>query len=169
MTFHEPIMEFLSKLAEQIASSPDFQTIGIIFLFFWTIIPSVKSIIPEFFSGILLASGVAPLILIVVSALGATIGDYLLYMLGRGSFRLFKGRHREMAKADHLLHKYRLPIFLATPFLSIVGDIVVFLAGYERIGFHRILPYILVGQFLRMSLGMIALMGIIQLPNFFGI
>jgi len=162
------IVEMFSQLAEQITSSPEFQSFGIVFLFLWTLIPSVKTILPEVFSLPLLTSGVLPLILITVSALGATTGDYILYLLGRGTHRVFKGK-KELAKADHLLHKYKLPVFFATPFLGVIGDVIVYVAGFERIGFLRILPIILAGQFLRMTLGIIALMGIIQLPEFFGI
>jgi len=101
--------------------------------------------------------------------LGATLGDFIIHILGRGSYRLFKGKFKEKARADHLLHKYSLPIFFATPFLGLIGDIVIFVAGVEHISFRRIFPYILIGQFLRMSIGMIALMGLIMLPEFLGI
>jgi len=160
-------MQAFSEFSDAITASPEFQAFGVVILFLWTIIPSVKSIVPEVFSFPLLTSGISPFILITVSAFGATVGDYVLYLLGRGTHRLFKGK-KELARADHLLHKYRLPIFVGTPFLGVIGDIVVYVAGFERVGFMRILPFILAGQFLRMSLGIFALMGLIQLPDFFG-
>jgi membrane protein YqaA with SNARE-associated domain len=160
-------MQAFSEFSDAITASPEFQAFGVVILFLWTIIPSVKSIVPEVFSFPLLTSGISPIILITVSALGATVGDYVLYLLGRGTHRLFKGK-KELARADHLLHKYRLPIFVGTPFLGTIGDIIVYVAGFERVGFIRILPFILAGQFLRMSLGIFALMGLIQLPDFFG-
>ena len=162
-------IEVLNNFTQQIVQSPEFQQYGILILFLWTIIPSIKAIIPEFFSFALLMAGKTPVQLIIVSSLGATIGDYVLYLLGRGSFRLFKGRNKDIAEADHLLHRFRLPIFLGTPFLSIIGDAIVFTAGVERIGFIRIVPFLLTGQFLRMTIGMLALLGIISLPEFFGI
>ena len=167
MTFLDQVMLAFSEFSDAITASPEFQAFGVGILFLWTLIPSVKSVLPEVFSFPLLTSGVLPIILITVSALGATVGDYILYLLGRGTHRLFKGK-KELTRADHLLHKYRLPIFVATPFLGIIGDIVVYVAGFERVGFMRILPFILIGQFLRMSLGIFALMGLIQLPDFFG-
>lgn len=169
MTLINEIINTFNQFTDAITQSPEFQMFGLAFLFLWTIIPSVKSIVPEAFSLPLLISGVSPAVLILVSGVGATIGDYVLYLLGRGSYRLFKGKNKEVARADHLLHKYKLPIFLATPFLSIVGDIIVFTAGIERVGFSRIIPYIFTGQILRMSLGMLALLGLIQLPAFLGI
>jgi len=168
LTFIDQIILAFSDFSEAIQASPEFQAFGLVILFLWTIIPSVKSILPEFFSLPLLTAGVMPLVLITVSALGATVGDYVLYLLGRGTHRVFKGK-KDLARADHLLHKYRLPIFIGTPFFGVIGDIIVYVAGFERIGFMRILPFILVGQFLRMSVGMLALLGLIQLPDFFGL
>ncbi len=164
----EEIAEMFRAFSDAITSSPEFQMYGIVILFFWTIIPSVKSIVPEFFALPLLTAGVSPAVLIIVASIGATIGDFIVYILGRGTHRLFKGK-RDLARADHLLHKYRLPIFLATPFLSIIGDVIVYVAGFEHVGFRRIVSYLLIGQFLRMSVGMLALMGLVQLPEFFGI
>jgi len=169
LTFHVQIITYFQELVDVITASPEFQAYGVAILFLWTIIPSVKSIVPEVFALPLLLSGVSPAILVLVAGLGATLGDFIIHLFGRGSYRLFKGKFKEKARADHLLHKYSLPIFFATPFLGIVGDIVIFVAGIEHISFRRIFPYLLIGQFLRMSLGMIAIMGLIMLPEFLGI
>ncbi len=168
MSIHEQIIEFFNQFTQMLIASELFQAIGVVILFAWTIIPSVKSIFPEVFSLPLLLAGTHPLVLIIVSASGATLGDYILYVLGRGAHRLFAKRKKELAEADHLLHKYRLPIFVGTPFIGVFGDIIVFVAGAERIGFIRILPFIFGGQILRMTIGILGLLGLIQLPQFFG-
>ncbi len=167
MTFHDQVLVVFQELINQIILHPLFATFGTFFVFVWTIIPSVKSIPVEILSFPLLQSGVSPVVLVIVAWLGAVAGDYILYLAGRGVFHVVKRKSKELAKADHLLHKYRF-IFLVTPFLGIIGDTVVFVAGLERIGFRRLLPYVLIGHFVRFSLGMIALMGIIQIPEFFG-
>lgn len=169
MTIIDQIMIAFQELVDVITASPEFQAYGVVILFLWTIIPSVKSIVPEVFALPLLLSGVSPAILVLVAGFGATVGDFIIHLLGRGSYRLFKGKFKEQARADHLLHKYKVPIFLATPFIGIVGDILVFTAGIEHVPFRKIFSFLLIGQLLRMSIGMIALMGIIQLPEFFGI
>jgi len=168
LSIHEQIIEFFDQFTQMLIASELFQAIGLVVLFAWTIIPSVKSIFPEVFSLPLLLAGTHPVVLITVSALGATLGDYILYVLGRGAHRLFTGKKKELAEADHLLHKYRLPIFFGTPFIGVFGDIIMFVAGAERIGFMRILPFLLAGQFLRMTIGMLGLLGLVQLPQFFG-
>jgi len=168
LSIHEQIIEFFDQFSQMLIASELFQAIGLLVLFAWTLIPSVKTIFPEVFSLPLLLAGTHPLVLIIVSASGATLGDYILYVLGRGAHRLFTKKKKELAEADHLLHKYRMPIFLITPFTGIFGDIIVFVAGAERIGFARILPFIFTGQILRMTLGILGLLGLVQLPQFFG-
>ncbi len=156
------------ELIDAISSNPIIETLGVFFVFIFTTIPSAKAFPVEIFSFPLLQSGVSPFLLILMAWLGAITGDYILYLAGRGVFHIFKRKSKQLAKADHLLHKYRF-IFLATPFLGIIGDSVIFVAGLERIGFSRILPFILIGHFARFSLGMLALLGAIQLPEFLGI
>ncbi len=171
MTFHDLVMvdffNFFQELSNQIITHPLFATFGTFFVFLWTVIPSAKSIPVEILSFPLVQAGVSPIILIIMAWLGAVAGDYILYLAGRGVFHVIKRKSKELARADHLLHKYRF-IFLVTPFIGIIGDSIVFVAGLERIGFRRLLPYILVGHFVRFTIGMLALIGLIQLPDFFG-
>ena len=131
------LFNFFQELANQIITNPLFATFGTFFVFVWTIIPSVKSIPVEILSFPLLQSGVSPVVLVIVAWLGAVVGDYILYLAGRGVFHVIKRKSKELAQADHLLHKYRF-IFLITPFLGIVGDTVVFVCGRFRIGFIKI-------------------------------
>lgn len=172
MTFHDQVMtdflNFFQEISTEIISHPLFTTIGTFFVFLWTVIPSAKSIPVEILSFPLLEAGVSPVVLIIMAWAGAILGDYIIYLAGRGIFHAIHRKSKELAKADHLLHKYRF-IFLATPFLGLIGDTIVFVAGLERIGFKRLLPFILIGHFVRYSVGMIALLGIIQIPEYFGI
>ncbi len=171
MTFHDQVLvdlfNFFQELANQIILHPLFATFGTFFVFVWTMIPSAKSLPVEILSFPLLETGVSPVVLVLMAWAGAIAGDYILYLAGRGVFHAFKRKRKELAKADHLLHKYRF-IFLVTPFLGIIGDTIVFVAGLERIGFRKLLPYVLIGHFVRFTVGMIALMGIIQIPEFLG-
>ena len=158
----------VDQLAEQIIAHPLFATLGTFFVFIWTVIPSAKSIPVEILSLPLFEAGVSPVVLVLMAWGGAVLGDYILYLAGRGVFHVIKRKSKELARADHLLHKYRF-IFLVTPFLGIIGDSIVFVAGLERIGFRRLLPFVVIGHFVRFTLGMIALMGLIMLPEFLGI
>jgi len=163
------ISNFFQHLADQIIANPLFESLGVFFVFIWSVIPSAKTVPVEFFLFVLLQSGVSPILLVIIASLGALAGDFIIYLIGRGVFHAIRGKPKDIARADHLLHKYRHPIFFATPFLGIFGDSIVFVAGIERVGFKRILPYLVIGQFTRFTIGMFALLGIIQLPEFIGI
>lgn len=160
---------FFDQFADLILANPLFESLGFVFIFLWSLIPSLKTVPVEIFELPLLQAGLSPVALIIFASLGAITGDYILYLGGRGVFKLFKRKSREIARADHLLHKYRQPIFFFTGFLGVIGDAIVFVAGLERIGFRKILPYLIIGQFSRFAIGMLALLGIIQLPEFLGI
>jgi len=169
MEFMIDISNFFQDISDKIISHPMFESFGAFFVFIWSVIPSAKTVPVEIFILALLQTGVSPVLLVVVASLGAVTGDYVLYLIGRGVIHAVRRKPRELARADHLLHKYRHPIFLATPFLGIIGDTIVFVAGIERIGFKRISIFLLIGQFGRFTIGMLVLLGIIQLPEFFGI
>ena len=159
------LIQYLSDLSSHIVNSPDFQTFGLIILFLWTAIPS-SVFISEVILLPLIVTGVSPIVLIIVTTLGITVGNYFVYLFGRGTYRIIKGKNNNQADAQHLLHKYRLPIFITVPFLFVIGDLIVGIAGYERIGFRKILPFLLIGEFLRSILSVLVLMGLIELPNF---
>lgn len=163
------VTNFFENLSQLILSNPLFEPLGVFFVFIWSVIPSAKTIPVEIFIFALLQSGASPIVLVIIASFGAVTGDFVLYLLGRGVFHTIRRRKKDLARADHLLHKYRLPIFLGTPFAGLIGDTVVFVAGLERIGFKRMLPFLLIGQFSRFTIGMLALLGIIQLPEFLGI
>lgn len=163
------ITGFFEHLSQQILSNPLFEPLGVFFIFIWSVIPSAKTIPVEIFIFALLEAGASPIVLVIIASVGAITGDFVLYLLGRGVFRAVKRRKKDMARADHLLRKYRLPIFFVTPFFGLIGDTVVFVAGLERIGFKKMLPFLAVGQFSRFTIGMLAILGIIQLPEFLGI
>lgn len=165
MTAISDLIQFFSELANRIIVSPDFQNFGLLILFLWGALPTSIPV-AEVITVPLFGAGVSPVVLVLVSTSGVTVGNYLLYLLGRGAFRVIKGKHKEEAQAEHLLHKYRFPVFLAVPFMLIVGDIIVGIAGFERIGFKKILPFLIVGELIRQTLGIFIVMGILKLPSF---
>lgn len=160
------ISGFFQELAQSLISHPNFEAIGVLIVTIWSAIPSAKSVPVEFFSLALVSAGVSPLFLIIGATLGAVLSDYILYLLGRGTFRLFKGKQKEVARAEHLLHKYRLFIFFFTPFLGIIGDAVLFVSGLERVGFRRIWYILIAGHFTRFTIGMYIIINAIQVPEF---
>ncbi len=144
----------------------NFSRLGILVIFFYEFIPFTFRFITDsgFFVG-LLQEGISPIVLIIFTALGKLVGYYILYMIGRGVSRVLKGKNKELAGAEHILHKYKFLVFAIIPFLGSLGDLVMLIAGHERIGFLKIAPILLVSSMVRISIWLFPFMAQLQLPN----
>ncbi len=144
----------------------NFIRLGILVIFFYELIPFTFRFITDsgFFVG-LLQGGVNPVVLLLLVASGKLVGYYILYMLGRFVSRVLKGKNKDFAPAEHILHKYKFFVFIAVPFLGSVGDLVVLIAGHERLGFARIAPLLFVSSILRSSIWLFPFMAQLELPN----
>lgn len=142
----------VANLADKFFSDA-FVMIGILSIFLYELVPSAFRLLSTtgFFIG-LLDEGFNPFVLILIAVIGRVGGWYILYLLGRFIFRIFSGKHRALADAGHFLHKYRLIVFFTVPYLSSLGDLVMIIAGHQRIGFIRILPYLFLSAILRYSI-----------------
>lgn len=156
----------------EIASTVDkifedsFVMLGFIAIFIYELLPTVFRLLGTtgFFVG-LLQEGINPMFLVLLASVGRLFGWYLLYLLGRFIFRLFKGKGRELADAEHVLHKYRLVVFFLVPFLGFAGDLIVVLAGHQRLGFIRILPFLLLANIIRYAIWLYVTIGQIELVS----
>ena len=144
----------------------NFIRLGILVIYFYELIPFTFRFITDggFFVG-LLQGGINPIALLIITALGKLTGYWILYMIGRFVSRVLKGRDKQLAPAEHILHKYKFFVFMAVPFIGAVGDIVVLIAGHERLGFARIAPLLFVSSILRISIWLFPFMAQLELPN----
>lgn len=144
----------------------NFSRLGILVIFFYELIPSTFRFITDsgFFVG-LLQEGISPIMLILITASGKLVGYYILYMVGRGVSRVLKGKNKELAGAEHILHKYKFLVFAILPFLGSLGDLVMVIAGHERIGFLKVAPILLVSSIARVSIWIFPFMAQIQLQD----
>lgn len=94
----------------------------------------------------LLLTGFSPIILIVLSAFGLLTGQLLLYVFGMIVKRVHKGSMGDIAGKNHWLHKYHFLIYMAIPFLNIVGDMAMIYSGHQRINPVRIIPFLFVSN-----------------------
>jgi membrane protein DedA with SNARE-associated domain len=111
--------------------------------------------------------GVSPLFLVLFFALGRLVGQGILYAIGRFVYRLLKGKDRELATADHFLHKYKFLIYLLTPLLGSIGDLIMLVSGHQRIGFMRIAPILYVGNVISTGIWIYWTVTTINLPALF--
>jgi len=139
-------------------------TLGTLSIFFYGFVPSILKIIGTtgFFIA-LFQDGVNPFILIGLGAFGETLGSSVMYIIGRYIFRLFKGKTRDLAPAEHFLVKYRLIVFYLIPFAGSLGDVAMILAGHQRIGLMKILPFVLLGNFVRYGIWFMVTIGQLNL------
>lgn len=133
--------------------SDAFVMVGILAIFFYEMIPTAFRLLGTtgFFIG-LLREGFNPFVLILIAVVGRIAGWYILYLLGRFIYRIFKGKHRSLADAGHFLHKYRLIVFFTVPFLGALGDLIMIIAGHQRIGFIKIVPFLFLSVIVRYSI-----------------
>ena len=144
----------------------NFVRLGILVIFFYELIPFTFRFITDsgFFVGLLQAQ-ISPIVLLLIVVIGKLTGYYILYIIGRGVSRILRGKNKEWAGAEHILHKYKFFVFLAVPFLGSIGDVVVLIAGHERLGFIKILPLLFISGILRTSIWLFPFMAQLELPN----
>lgn len=144
----------------------NFSRLGILVIFFYELIPFTFRFITNsgFFVG-LLDSGISPIAILLITALGKLVGYYILYMIGRGVSRVLSGKNKQLAGAEHILHKYKYLIFTVLPFLGSLGDLVMLIAGHERIGFLKIAPLLFISSIARIAIWLFPFMAQLQLPE----
>jgi len=143
-----------------------FVMFGILAIFAYEFVPTVFRLLGTtgFFIG-LLQQGFNPFVLILIASIGRLGGWFVLYILGRFIFRIFKGQSKDLASADHFLHKYRLIIFFTIPFLGVLGDLIIVIAGHQRLGFARIAPFLFMANIIRYSIWLYVTIGQIELVS----
>lgn len=111
--------------------------------------------------------GASPLFLVLFLSLGRLVGQAILYSVGRFVYRIFKGKDRELATTDHFLHEYKYVVYLVSPLLGSVEDLVMLVSGHERIGFLKIAPLLYVGNVISTSIWIYWTVTAINLPSLF--
>lgn len=139
---------------------------GVLAIFFYELVPTAFRLLGTtgFFIG-LLEQNFNPFTLIIIAVIGRVVGWGLLYLLGKYIYRVFKGQHRTLSDAGHFLHRYRLFVFFTVPFLGALGDLIMVIAGHQRIGFFRIMPFLFLSVLLRYSIWLYITIGQINLVS----
>lgn len=96
----------------------------------------------------LLILGFSPLLFTLIIALGKLSGQMIIYFASRFIFHFKKKNLGGLASANHYLHKYHFLAFLLPPWVGVVGDALMIIAGQQRINPIKILPILFVSDFL---------------------
>ena len=115
---------------------------------FYEMIPSVAK---QFYSASiitdkLLIQGFSPIILGFILAVGQLIGQMLLYVVGMLIKHVHKGNFGNMASSNHFFHQHHFLIYLAVPFIGVLGDAGMVYSGHQRINPIKIIPFLFVAN-----------------------
>jgi len=163
-----PFLEGIQSSVEMIFTD-SFTKFGSLVVFFYAMLPSVLKVIGT--GGIfvrLLDEGVSPLLLFIISIAGKMVGFYALYLIGRFFWKLLnkkKKKQQDLVGDNHWLHKYRYLVYVAVPWFGSLGELFMIYSGHKRVGFLRILPWLLVSEGVRYGINLLNLLGQLQLPN----
>lgn len=119
-------------------------------------LPNEVLIVPAYLSG------VSPVLLVIAVGFGGFLGDSLLYFLAHHIHKKIKRNAK--SSVNHMLYKYKHLVYVASPNLFFgIGDVIMIFSGIRHIPFRGIIPFLLLGNFLRGLWGMLAVIYGIQL------
>ena len=125
-----------------IDSMNDFTFFALLVNFIYGIIPNTLQLLS--ISGItvrLLQTGFSPFVLGFVIAVGSLLGQLLLYGIGLFFYKYVRKKNKS-ADANHFLHKYHYLVFLIPSWTGSLGDLIMLIAGHERINLLKSLPFL---------------------------
>lgn len=131
-----------------------FHNFALLFIFLIAGSPSFQPLPNEVFVIPAYVSGLSPLLIVTAVGFGGFIGDSALYFLGHHIHKKIKGTTK--SRVNHWLYKYKHFVYLASPTMFFgIGDVVMILSGIRHISFRGIVPFLILGNFLRGIWGMI--------------
>lgn len=164
-----PFLEGIQTSVEMIITD-SFAKFGTLVVFFYAMLPSILKVVGT--GGIfvrLLDEGISPSLLFIISLTGKMVGFYLLYLAGRFFWKVLnkkkKVKKQQLVSEDHWLHKYRYLVYVAVPWFGSLGELFMIYSGHKRIGFIRVLPWLLASEGVRYGINLLNLLGQLQLPN----
>lgn len=127
----------------------DFQVFAILASLGYDMLPTIAQ---QFSLGAihteLLQSGFDPNLFVVLTAFALLGGQLILYFIGIFIRKVHKGSIGNIAGKNHFLHKYHFLVYLIVPFVGIIGDLAMIYSGHQRINLLKIIPFLLIGDFI---------------------
>lgn len=114
-----------------------------------SILPFTSDVLLIFFLGM----GLNPIVLVIVSTIGNTMGGMTCFFMGRMAkkgwlSKYFKVSREKAEKADGYIRKYGYWAAFFS-FLAIVGEAIVILLGNMRVSWWKVLLVMTLGKFVR--------------------
>jgi membrane protein YqaA with SNARE-associated domain len=115
----------------------------------------------------LLSTGINPFILGLLTATARLGGQFIMYLVGRFLAK-YVFKNSKKASAMHFMHKYKFLVFLFPAWLGALGDIIMIIAGQQKISFIKIVPFLFIGNLLDAYKWIFWDLGQIEVANSFG-
>lgn len=143
---------------QEIASNSVFQEYGILGLFLNALLSATAIPLPtEVLTSALLAGGESILNVSIVLVIGSTIGGLLNYVIGFGGGRFAKwlkktvkhddNKHNKDNKKSHkILTKLGWTGIFFSPFIPVLGDLILISAGAKKMNFRKFLLFMVAGK-----------------------
>ncbi len=147
----------------------DFQIFAILVSFGFDMLPTI---VQQFSLGAihteLLQSGFDPTLFVVLTAFALLIGQLILYVVGMFIRKVSKGSIGNIAGKNHFLHKYHFLVYLIIPFVGIIGDLAMIYSGHQRINLIKIVPFLIIGDFISASRWIYPAVAQLEISKLFG-
>jgi len=121
----------------------EFIRFAVVINFLYSVIPNTLQLLS--ISGItvrLLQTGFSPLVLGFIIAIASLLGQLILYYTGLLFYRHVRKKKKGNAEATHFLHKYHYLVFLIPSWTGSLGDLIMLVAGHERVNLVKALPFL---------------------------
>lgn len=105
----------------------------------------------EILTSILLSGGESPFLVGLVLVIGASIGGTLNYTIGFGGNKIFrklkpKENKKENEKSHKYLDKFGWAVIFFSPFIPVIGDVILMSAGSRRMNFRKFMIIMIAGK-----------------------
>jgi membrane protein DedA with SNARE-associated domain len=82
--------------------------------------------------------------------------------------KVHKGSIGNIAGKNHFLHKYHFLVYLIIPFLGIIGDLAMIYSGHQRINPIKIIPFLIIGDFISSARWIYPAVAQLEISKLFG-
>ncbi len=159
-------IDTIMQLFTEFSTSPLFQKYAVIFIAVYAgtptfiAIPNEVFIIP-FFEGAIDQTSAIMTIWVAVT-IGGFLGDTLIYYLAKHGYRFITKQKKEALHHRKWFHRFGVYIFVISPSVVILADVILIYAGIKRLRYTRLAPFLAVGNGIKATLNIAISFGIVE-------
>ena len=162
MTAIDTIMQMFTEFS----ASPLFQKYAVIFIAIYAgtptfiAIPNEAFIVP-FIDGAIDRTSAIITVWVAVTV-GGFLGDSLIYHLAKHGYRFVTKQKKEALHHRKWFHRFGVYIFVISPSVVILADVILIYAGVKHLRYTRLAPFLAVGNGIKATLNIAISFGIVE-------